>query len=344
MVTNRVIGKISQGAQMLLQTLVEIQSIAYSRDESRSPRSVLRFHNLTWLHAFLCWEVIGYHTKQMSSRKFYGVYFHKLSAHAAIQHRLVSGKSCHAEEQERVFNAVTNITRANSSNKPGHIIGNVFLRIQAEKKMGAYQSENTLPKQQAHISKHAKSLPSLGNTVVPFSTITSHSSSWQAHLERISDFLVVGKGVWWTSNDEGDVEFFDSIHSTANSRVEGPSLHHFRSSNFKDEEQYLNECWSICLEKKIPIPLHVLRVKDAKKDTFIPVQTKFLRNQEVITDDTSDITMMHEASVVDDDITREGTVHTSEEYNNTDNDNNAQQESHENTIQYSLIMPEEGDV
>ena len=65
---------------------------------------------------------------------------------------------------------------------------------------------------------------------------------------------------------------------------------------------------------------------------------------EFITDDTSDITMMHEASVVDDDITREGTVHTPEEYNNTDNDNNAQQESHENTIQYSLIMPEQGDV
>ena len=117
MVTNRVIGKICQGAQMLLQTVFEIQSIAYSRDESRSPRSILRFHNLTWLHVFICWEVIGYHTKQMSC--------------------------------------------------------------------GAYQSENTLPKQQAHISKLAKSLPSLGNTVVPFSTITSRSSSWQAHLERI---------------------------------------------------------------------------------------------------------------------------------------------------------------
>ena len=104
----------------------------------------------------------------MSCRKFDGV--HKLSAYAAIQHCLVSRKSCHAEEQEQIFNAVTNITRPTLSNKPGHIIGNVFLQIQAENEMGAYQSKNTLLKQQAHISKLAKSLPSLGNTVVPFST------------------------------------------------------------------------------------------------------------------------------------------------------------------------------
>ena len=250
MVTNQVIGKISLKAQMLLQTLVEIQSIAYGRDENRSPRSILRFHNLTWLHALLCWQVIGYETKQMSFRKFYGVYFHKLSAHAAIQHRLISGKSCHAEEQERVFNAVTQITRATSSNKPGHIIGNVFLRIQAEKKMGRYHLENTVSNQQTHISKLAKSLPALGNTVVPFTIITSHSSSWQAHLERISDFLMLGKDVWWTSNEEGEVEFFDSVESKIDSKVEGPRLHHFRSSNFKYEEEYLNECWSVCLSGK----------------------------------------------------------------------------------------------
>ena len=341
MVTNRVIGKISQGAQRLLQTLVEIQSIAYGRDKSRSPRSVLRFHNLTWLHAFLCWQVIGYETKQMSCRKFYGAYFHKMSAHAAIQHRLVSGKSCHAEEQERIFNAVTNITRATSSNKPGHIIGNVFLRIQAEKKMGAYHSENTVPKQQAHISKLAKSVPSLGNTVVPFSTITSHSSSWQAHLERISDFLVVGKDVWWTSNEEGDVEFFDSIQTEVDSRVEGPRLHHFRSSNFKDEEEYLNESWSMCLEKNIPLPLHVLRVKDANKDTFIPIQTHFLRNQEFIDDLSDDVTMTNEASVV---VDGESTVDMPEEHGTiTVDTSDDEQESCENTIHYNLIMPEQED-
>ncbi len=168
----------------------------------------------------------------MSCRKFYGVYFHKISAHAAIQNRLISGKSCHAEEQERIFNAVTNITQ--------------------EKNMGVYHSDNTVAKQQAHISKLAKSLPSLGNTVVPFVIIESHSSSGQAHLERISDFLMVGKEVWWTSNQEGDGEFFDGEKTGVDSRGECPKLHHFHSSNFKKEEAYLIKCWSLCPEAKFP--------------------------------------------------------------------------------------------
>ena len=111
MVTNHIIEKVSVDVQELLQSLVEIKSIAYANEESRSPRSVLRLHNLTWFHAFLCWCIVGFHTKRMTSHKFYGAYFHKISAHAAIQNRLISGKSCHAAEQERVFNAITNITR-----------------------------------------------------------------------------------------------------------------------------------------------------------------------------------------------------------------------------------------
>ena len=120
------------------------------------------------------------------------------------------------------------------------------------KEYGVYHSDNTVMKQQAHISKLAKSLPPLGNTVVPFVTIESHSSSWQAHLERISDFLMVSKEVWWTSNQQGDVEFFDGEKTGVDSRTEGPKLHHFRLSNFKTEEAYLIECWSLCLEAKIP--------------------------------------------------------------------------------------------
>ena len=275
----------------------------------------------------------------MSFRKFYGVYFHKLSAHAAIQHCLISGKSCHAEEQERVFNAVTQITRATSSNKPGHIIGNVFRRIQAEKKMGTYHLENTVSNQQTHISKLAKSLPALGNTVVPFTIITSHSSSWQAHLERISDFLMLGKDVWWTSNEEGEVEFFDSVESKMDSKVERPRLHHFRSSNFRYEEEYLNQCWSVCLEKKIPLPLHVLRVKDASKDTFIPVHTNFLKNKEYTDDISDNNTTPDEVSTDAEQRTKERAVDITEERNNPDHASDDEQESFENIQYNNSIMP-----
>jgi hypothetical protein len=75
--------------------------------------------------------------------------------------------------------------------------------------------------------------------------------------------------VWWTSNQEDEVEFFDSEKTGVESRAEGPKLHHFHSSNFKEEEADLKDCWPKCLEAKIPLPPHVLRVKDVYKDIFM---------------------------------------------------------------------------
>jgi hypothetical protein len=325
--------------------LVEIQAIAYAYEGSRSPRSVLRFHNLTWLHAFLCWQVIGYHTKNISCRKFYGVYFHKISAHAAIQNRLISGKSCHAEEQERVFNAVTNITQSTTSKRPGHIIGNVFLRIQAEKKMGAYHSDNSVTKQQAHISNLAKSLPPLGNTVVPFVTLASSSSSWQAHLERISDFLIVGKDIWWSSNEEGDLEFFDGKNTGVDVRSEGPKLHHFRSSDFKEEEAYLTKCWSMCLEAKIPLPLHVLRVKDHNKDVLIRTQTDFLKNADHI--NITSVEVLDEEAALScelDQFASECTPDMPEEDHDVGPDASIQDIPDSDNTHYNLISPPDKDL
>ena len=47
---------------------------------------------------------------------------------------------------------------------------------------------------------------------------------------------MVGKEVWWISNKEGDVEFFNAeTTADADSRANGPKLHHFCSSNFKEE-------------------------------------------------------------------------------------------------------------
>ena len=45
-------------------------------------------------------------------------------------------------------------------------------------------------------------------------------------------------------------------------RSEGPILHHYRSSNHKIEESYLQMCWNECLEKKLCIPVHVIWTED----------------------------------------------------------------------------------
>ncbi|CAB4034270.1 Hypothetical predicted protein, partial [Paramuricea clavata] len=152
-----------------------------------------------------------------------------------MQHRLISGRSTNVEEQERVFNTITNIAKATSSFHPSHIIGNIFVRLQAEKQMAA-----CISKQEVTVSKVASSLPPYGNTIIPYEIIEKHTRSWQAHLERVSDFLLTGKGSWWMEHENGDIKFYDGEQPPDN-HCEGPSLHHFRSSNFKSEEKYLEE-------------------------------------------------------------------------------------------------------
>ena len=85
MVSNQVRGFVNTTVQLLLNTLVEIQEIAYSSDAQRTPRSVLRLHNLTWYHGMLCRSVIGFSLKQMTTRKFYGNYFHNITSHAPFR-------------------------------------------------------------------------------------------------------------------------------------------------------------------------------------------------------------------------------------------------------------------
>ena len=43
---------------------------------------------------------------------------------------------------------------------------------------------------------------------------------------------------------------------------DAPTLHHFGSSNLKNEEQYLMGCWQECLQKEIIIPTHIIRHED----------------------------------------------------------------------------------
>ena len=113
------------------------------------------------------------------------------------------------------------------------IIGNIFIRLQAEKQMHAFQGSSSL-KQEASVSKLADSLPPYGNTIVSGDLLKKHIRSWQAHLERISDFLLPGKGTWWLDDDKGNVVFLDG-EKAASSQTEGPVLHHFRSSSFNRE-------------------------------------------------------------------------------------------------------------
>ena len=149
-----------------------------------------------------------------------------------------------------------------SSNHPEHIIGNVFIRVQAEKELKAEQPSIS-DTQEAHVSKLASSLPNFGNTVISKQMLVSNFRPWQTHLERICDFLLAGEGIWWRTCNNGDIEYFDA-KGNHEAVPQGPTLHHFRSSNFKKEEAYLKHCWQTCLKKKIEMPVKVLQVENAE--------------------------------------------------------------------------------
>lgn len=65
----------------------------------------------------------------------------------------------------------------------------------------------------------------------------------------------------WGYQDDEFVEFFDAC-SEPEFREEGPKLHHFRSTNFKNEEEYLMKCWQECVETEVIIPAHLIRTED----------------------------------------------------------------------------------
>ena len=113
--------------ETLLDTLVEMEEVLYSKDYKRCPRLILRYNNVSFLHFAICHLEFG---STPSAQRWAGEYLHNLVAHEPIQLRLLSGQSSNAENEERIFKAIKGITNSTSSYKPGHIIANVFPRLQ----------------------------------------------------------------------------------------------------------------------------------------------------------------------------------------------------------------------
>lgn len=264
-------GKFPPEVMQLMNSLVEMQRILYAPDKERTPALILRYYNQSWLHSILLKKLTNLNPKKLTLRKLFGVYFHDLTAHAGLMLRIICGQSVNAEKQERFFNHFKRITNTTSNYNPNQIIPNVFIRMQAERELGD-QQDNT-EKQQASISRIAECLNPPTNTHISVELVRKYSREWQAHLQQISDYLLEGQGVWWNLV-QGDIVFND-ISDSPSRQDHGPQLHHFRSSSLSSESSYLKECWSKCLEDKIPIPIHVIRT-DLEDGTTCKYFTPYL--------------------------------------------------------------------
>ena len=97
-------------------------------------------------------------------------------------------RSTNTEQQQRHFNAFPSISLTTSSGRPGEI-------ITPEVKSEDNKSRDTVKKQESRLTKVARCLPPAQNTIIPHRVILKYPCEYQAHLEKISDFLLCGEGV-----------------------------------------------------------------------------------------------------------------------------------------------------
>ena len=126
--------------------------------------------------------------KTLSRDKLFGKYQHNLLVKSPLQFRLVCGESINVEDEERVFNTIQNISNSTTNNWPGHIIGNIFTRLQVQIRCkGKYAcsgSTNDSALNDIHfVGEKLHSEES--NTLFPYKLIEDFPHEWQAHLELI---------------------------------------------------------------------------------------------------------------------------------------------------------------
>ena len=270
--------KIDGNVHRLLRTLAEIQRILYLSDDFRTPKEVLRLHNACYEHFLLLKELFPIEnlSGKMTRDKLFGKYMHNLLVHAPLQYRLVSGESLNVEDEERVFNTIRNCSHSTTNNWPGHIIGNLFVRLQIEnqcKEKYVMKSKNSVLNEIEKIGRdlYAKER----NSLFTYDHIKNNVHDWQSHLERISDFLVFGN-FWWRKTDFG-IEFFDYDNEPRNVDFQ-PKMHHFRSSSVTSIAKELQDNWSFIVNNQICIPSHVILMGNGdEKVTYLP--TTFLEDK-----------------------------------------------------------------
>lgn len=142
----------------LLYTLMEIVRLAYMKSQKRSPKFILRIHNVTFQHAMLCQSVLGNNLKTITKEKLYGIYFHSLTAHLHEVSRIVAPSSLHSENEEQLFSKINQISLGTSSRTLESIRDNSIIRIQEEQKFNMKNARSKTSSSTSKISMFYKSI------------------------------------------------------------------------------------------------------------------------------------------------------------------------------------------
>ena len=194
---------------LLMETAVRISDILYLYASAHSPKRVLELYNCTWLHHMLCREIFST-MRELTRNRFFGTYLHHLCAHAPQQYEVVPLRSINTEDEERLFGQAKQIAQNASNRQPENAIFNIFIRLSASKVLG--ELKVSTKRHDTQVNRAATHLPP---PPPPFEATTiskhfaqKHSAHWQAHLKRVSPFLVYGINVWWHSTADNYIMYF----------------------------------------------------------------------------------------------------------------------------------------
>ena len=242
---------------LLIQTAVQISEILYLPAYKRSPKRVLQLYNCTWLHHTLC-SLMFPTLKCLTREKMFGTYLHHLSSHAPTQYEIIALSSVNTEAEERLFGQAKQMATQASNRHHENALFNVLIRLQAKQLLD--ETTTVVQKQEGRVSQIASHLPKYPGTRLSKTFIQHHLSSWQAHLKRISTFLLMGKGVWWKTDN--DYYVFSDSSEDPEYLAEGPPLLHFRNTQLQDVSTQSKACWETLIANKIELPTPQVRLYD----------------------------------------------------------------------------------
>ena len=129
------------------------------------------------------------------------------------------------------------------------------MRLQAREKTGKLTSIRE--KVDSRIGKLVSDNPICFNgTKVTKDFIEERPHSWQAHLSRISSFIINEK-IWWKEEDNSYAFLMGTAIPTIDRKVK-----HFRSCVIQDVEKQSADNWKYILDYNIPLPIQSVQMYD----------------------------------------------------------------------------------
>ncbi len=157
-----------------------------------------------------------------------------------------------------MFGQANQIALRATNRQPHNIIREVLLRLQFKQRQGSLLDSVTA--NQSAVSAASAHMPPSCGTYITKAFIQTRRHSWQAHLERISHYLILGPHIWWRKDRDGYL-FHDSDNDP-NFHDPGPKLSHFRDTTLGQLAEEKARKWEELVSQKVPLPTTKITVFD----------------------------------------------------------------------------------